>query len=72
MGGWTPRASAELYEIATWGHGYFSVGEQGHVCVHPRGEAGPSLDLFELVRDLRSRDCVGLSDGTRARGNRGR
>ena len=33
---WTVTDAAELYEVADWGKGYFSVNQQGHVCVHPR------------------------------------
>ena len=32
------RDAAELYDIARWGKGYFSVDENGHVRVHPTKE----------------------------------
>ncbi len=31
----TVSDAAELYEVAAWGKGYFSINESGHVCVHP-------------------------------------
>ena len=32
---WTISDSAELFEVAAWGKGYFSVNAAGHICVHP-------------------------------------
>ena len=49
---WTVAEAAELYEVANWGKGYFSVSEQGHVCVHPTKEAGRAIDLKQLVDRL--------------------
>jgi len=28
---WTSVDASELYDVASWGKGYFSVGENGHV-----------------------------------------
>ena len=53
--GWTVRDSAELYGVSAWGAGFFGVGERGNIEVKPRGPAGPGIDLFELVLDLRRR-----------------
>ena len=36
---WTTAEAAELYDVASWGKGYFSVGDNGHLWVHP--EQGP-------------------------------
>jgi arginine decarboxylase len=55
MRGWTVRNSAELYGISNWGQPYFSVGENGNVHAHPRGPDGPSVDLLDLVQELRRR-----------------
>ena len=55
MRGWTVRESAELYGVPHWGTPYFSVSEAGNVQVHPRGPKGPTLDLPELVEELRHR-----------------
>jgi len=41
--------------VANWGKGYFSVGENGHLFVHPTKEAGRSIDLKQLVDTLQWR-----------------
>ncbi|OJV87283.1 MAG: arginine decarboxylase [Bacteroidia bacterium 44-10] len=53
---WRIEDSEELYNINGWGNGYFSVNEKGHVQVTPRKEAGQSVDLSELMRELYLRD----------------
>ena len=42
---WTPQSASDLYDVASWGKGYFSVGENGHVVVHPEKEAARCIDL---------------------------
>ena len=32
---WTIDDSSELYDVARWGNGYFSVDADGHLLVHP-------------------------------------
>jgi arginine decarboxylase len=49
---WSAGEAAELYDVAAWGKGYFSVAENGHVRVHPEKEPGRSVDLKELVDTL--------------------
>jgi len=49
---WTAQSASDLYDVASWGKGYFSVGENGHVLVHPEKEAARSIDLKELVDTL--------------------
>jgi arginine decarboxylase len=55
MADWTVEESAELYGTSYWGEEYFSVGTGGDVLVHPRGQGGPSVNLRELVEDIRRR-----------------
>ncbi len=55
MRGWTVRDSAELYNVANWGAGFFAVNDKGHVEVRPNGNGGPGIDLLELVGDLERR-----------------
>ena len=55
MRGWTVRDSIELYNVANWGAGFFTVNDKGHVEVRPRGEQGPCIDLLDLVQDLHQR-----------------
>ncbi len=52
---WSIQDASELYEVARWGNGYFSVNEAGHVAVHPTKEPGRGIDLKELVDRLQLR-----------------
>ena len=49
---WTPQSASDLYDVASWGKGYFSVSEKGHVVVHPEKDPARSIDLKELVDTL--------------------
>jgi arginine decarboxylase len=49
---WTPQSASDLYDVASWGKGYFSVGDNGQVRVHPEKDASRSIDLKELVDTL--------------------
>lgn len=55
MRAWTVRDSAELYHIASWGAGFFDVNTRGNIDACPQGAAGPRVDLYDLVTDLRQR-----------------
>ncbi len=52
---WTTADAAELYDVSAWGKGYFSVGDNGHVLVHPTKDQNRSIDLMELVEKLELR-----------------
>src|SRR3954470_6986924 len=52
---WSIAEAAELYDVASWGKGYFSVGQNGHVWVHPDKDPNRALDLQELVDNLQLR-----------------
>jgi arginine decarboxylase len=49
---WTFNDASELYDVPAWGKGYFSVGGNGHLWVHPTKEADRRVDLKELVDKL--------------------
>ena len=49
---WTPQTASDLYDVASWGKGYFSVGDNGHIRVHPEKDPQRSIDLKELVDTL--------------------
>ncbi|HWB82822.1 MAG TPA: biosynthetic arginine decarboxylase [Bryobacteraceae bacterium] len=49
---WTPQTASDFYDVPSWGKGYFSVGENGHVCVHPEKDPARWIDLKELVDKL--------------------
>jgi arginine decarboxylase len=53
--GWSVTDATELYEIARWGKGYFSIGPQGHVLVHPSKDPAHAIDLKQLVDRLQMR-----------------
>jgi arginine decarboxylase len=52
---WTTTEAAEMYDVAAWGKGYFSVGSNGNVWVHPDKSADRKIDLKELVDKLELR-----------------
>jgi len=49
---WSIADATELYEIGRWGQGYFSIGDDGHVHVHPAKDPQNSIDLKSLTDDL--------------------
>src|SRR5580692_9174076 len=52
---WTTVDAGEVYDVSSWGKGYFSVGANGHLWVHPCKEPARSIDLRELVEKLELR-----------------
>ena len=52
---WTSVDASELYDVASWGKGYFSVGQNGHLLVHPDKDPNRTIDLRELVEKLELR-----------------
>ena len=55
MAEWTIHDSLELYQLPSWGAGFFSVNDRGSVTVHPLQGADRQIDLLALVQDLRRR-----------------
>ena len=53
---WTTTDASELYDVPAWGKGYFSVGTNGHMYVHPNKETSRSVDLKELVDTTNEKD----------------
>ncbi len=49
---WSSTDASELYDVASWGKGYFSVDDNGHARVHPSKDPATSLDLKQLVDTL--------------------
>jgi arginine decarboxylase len=49
---WTVNDASELFDVAAWGKGYFSINADGHVCVHPRKDPQNCVDLKKLVDTL--------------------
>src|ERR1700720_3346500 len=52
---WSIAEAGELYDVASWGKGYFAVEPNGHVWVHPDKDPNRALDLKELVDNLQLR-----------------
>jgi arginine decarboxylase len=46
---WTALDANELYDVSSWGKGYFSIGPNGHLWVHPGKEPARGIDLKSLV-----------------------
>ncbi len=52
---WTVAEAGELYELPRWGNGYFSIGENGNLRVHPDRNLARWIDLKTLVDQLQLR-----------------
>ena len=55
---WRVEDSLDLYNVAAWGKGYFSVNSSGHVVVRPDTTAQHEIDLYEVVEGLKARDLT--------------
>jgi arginine decarboxylase len=55
---WRVEDSLELYHVAAWGKGYFSVNDSGHVVVRPDTTERHEIDLYEVVEGLQARDLT--------------
>jgi arginine decarboxylase len=49
---WTVADAMDVYDVARWGNGYFTVNDAGHVCVLPTKDPSRAIDLKELVDRL--------------------
>lgn len=49
---WSIEQSKQLYAIRQWGSGYFSINEQGHVCVKPQTDCATEIDLHSIAKAL--------------------
>lgn len=49
---WSIKESLEYYNIENWGSGYFDINKQGHLCVKPYGEKGPSIDMMDVIDEI--------------------
>src|ERR1700691_589871 len=52
---WSIAEASELYDVASWGKGYFAVEPNGHVWVRPDKDPARGIDLKELVDNLQLR-----------------
>jgi arginine decarboxylase len=52
---WTVEDALDLWNIRQWGNAYFSVNERGNMVAQPGGPGTPSIDMKELVDEVRMR-----------------
>ena len=54
-GAWTTHEADTRYAVSAWSNGYFSVGQNGTVLVHPDAGTQSGVDLHEIVLGLQDR-----------------
>ncbi len=52
---WKLHDAFETYGIKNWGKGYFGINKSGHITVHPDKNPERSIDLKDLVDQIRTR-----------------
>jgi arginine decarboxylase len=53
---WTVEDAEDLYRVQAWGDSFFFINEQGHVAVRPLPQQSLSIDLYDVIEDLRGRN----------------
>ena len=53
---WTIENSIATYNIDKWGDKYFSINSKGNISVTPEKNSAKKIDLFKLVKELKSRE----------------
>jgi len=44
--------NSKLYGVDIWGGDFFTINSEGHIKITPRGQNGPSMDLYKIIKDL--------------------
>ena len=52
---WSITDASELYDVPSWGKGYFGINAQGHLTVHPTRDPNQAIDMKELIDRLQMR-----------------
>src|SRR2546423_522015 len=52
---WSLKDARVLYDLDKWGSPYYHINEKGHVAVTPALDAPTSIDLFEIVEEIKNR-----------------
>jgi len=52
---WTLEDAAELYRLSAWGDDFFVINAQGHMAVQPFDDRQLSIDIMDVVAELRRR-----------------
>ena len=57
MTDWTYLDAKDLYNVDSWGHGYFGINEAGHVVVSPARDGDPlaEIDVVSLIEQIKRR-----------------
>ncbi len=53
--GWDIDQATYLYDVDRWGCGYFYISEKGHVAVRPVYESSQSIDIYDIVMEMKAR-----------------
>ena len=53
---WTIEDSISTYNIDKWGDKYFSINSKGNISVTKDIKSEKKIDLFKLVKELKSRE----------------
>ncbi len=53
---WTVAQAEKNYNLDGWGLGYFVVNSLGHLCMQPYGKTGPTIDIMDIVDDIREKN----------------
>ena len=53
---WTIEDSISTYNIDMWGDQYFSINSKGNISITPEKKSAKIIDLFKLVKELKSRE----------------
>jgi arginine decarboxylase len=53
---WSLDDARDLYRVDAWSDGFFVVNEQGHMAVQPLGDDSLSIDIPEVLAELRQRN----------------
>lgn len=54
---WDSKKSTELYNVAHWSDGHFSISDDGRLLVHPNADKkNGSVSLYEVVESARKQD----------------
>ena len=52
---WSTESAADLYRIESWSDGFFDVNDLGHMAVRPFGDDSLSIDIMDVIAELRTR-----------------
>src|SRR5918996_933824 len=53
---WTVEDTEDLYRVRAWGNSFFFINEKGHVAVRPLPQQSLSIDVYDVIEDLRGRN----------------